>query len=172
MGRLPVLKRITHVKFNASWVDKGSYGLIKARDVEFGLGLGPCGRVVTHLAVEITADHLKVIQTSRLPEDVAPPAVDRTIKERLDADRRHRRVYPGMKTIEVTTGFLWWKKTEEVAYPTLIEPKGLLTDAERDELNAAFEAQGKAYDAWYKAFEIKEFVYKMQDVHGRIVTTS
>ncbi len=81
------------VVFHASWPDPGSYGLIKAREVEFKHGLGPCGRIVTRLSVHIEGQFLKVSQTSVLP------------------------------------GHRWWKDRSE----------------------------------------IKEFVYKITDVHGQIV---
>lgn len=55
------------IKFRASWVDPGSYGLVKAKEVVFEHGLGPCGRVVTHLHCTITEDLLTVTQWSYDP---------------------------------------------------------------------------------------------------------
>lgn len=84
------------IRFRASWVDPGSYGLVKAKEVEFKLGLGPCGLVVTALWAKVDGEILTITQH----------AYDPKLK--------------------------WWQDRRE----------------------------------------IKEFSYKMSDVHGRIVTTS
>ena len=92
------------IKFRASFAEPGSFGLIKAKEVVFQLGLGPCGRFVTALDWNFDKDHLVVMQTSYPEEPPAPPK-----------------------------GWRSW----------FIEPQ-------QDDV------------------EIKTFVYKMSDVHGRI----
>lgn len=92
------------IKFRASWVDPGSYGLVKAKEVEFSLGLGPCGRIVTSLEYRISGEFLTVIQTSY------PIGAEKAIMGRT----------------------VWLNSSRE----------------------------------------IKEFIYKITDIHGRIVTTS
>ncbi|QJD54653.1 hypothetical protein PssvBMR2_gp10 [Pseudomonas phage MR2] len=159
------------ITFKVSRPD-GNYGLHKIAETTFELGLGPCGRVVTNLSYTIAEGLLTVVQVSRLPEDVEKPPVDYSLKARLDADRKARyRTQIAPKVHTVTVGMLWWKREVEVHSLSLENAPGTLTDSERAELEAAFKAQGDAIDRWYKAHEIKKFVYKISDVHGRIVTT-
>lgn len=91
--------RVKEVTFKVSRPD-GQYGLHKLADTTFALGLGPCGRWVQHLEVEVT-DHLLRI-------------------------RQHSTEF------DITEVLL--RKANE-------------------------------------GYEIKEFIYKIADIHGRIVTT-
>lgn len=61
------------VKFRASFVQPESFGLLKVKEVEFKLGLGPCGRHVTELSYSISGDLLTIVQRSREPDDLIGP---------------------------------------------------------------------------------------------------
>lgn len=82
------------IKFLASFPKKDSYGLLQVNEVEFKLGLGPCGKHVHNLRYEVSDHLLTIIQRSTVPGD----------------------------------------------------------------------------SKWFKSVEIKTFIYKLSDIHGRIET--
>uniref|UniRef100_A0AAU6W3B9 Uncharacterized protein n=1 Tax=Pseudomonas phage Lepni01 TaxID=3138536 RepID=A0AAU6W3B9_9VIRU len=177
---------IESIKFRSSWVDPNSYGLVKAKEMVFEMGLGPCGRHVTELRYEVDEDLLKISQWSRHPCDLAPPTDDyynacRKIDRHEDAERlyeRERRLagYCGLGRLvrpeeTVTTGFWWWKRTYTIPAETLPEipkPEGFLEATELAALKAHRSAIWQAHAKWQDAVEVKHFIYKMADVHGRI----
>jgi hypothetical protein len=173
----PILKAL---KFRASWPDPGSYRLIKAREVIFELGLGPCGKHVLALAYEVDEHLLKVTQTSRQPDDLEPPteglsAIYKLQKHDL-ARRLERPLRTGMKPGKThTTGWWIFKSTwSEPPMLTLEQPEphpDTLTMAEVIDLQVIEQAHKKAYQEWRDRLEVKTFVYKMSDVHGRIEAT-
>lgn len=120
----------------------GHYGLHKIVDTVFALGLGPCGRHVTRLDCVVTDGVMKIAQTSYA---TAEPDPEGTEEKALRAMRDHYRPR-------------WF---------------GLVGDHDawvaRDH---ALQDLYERHKAWRETKEIKEFVYKIADVHGRIVTTS
>ncbi|WPK27822.1 hypothetical protein [Pseudomonas phage phiPstE] len=59
----PPTNRVKEVTFKVSRPD-GQYGLHKLADTTFALGLGPCGRWVQRLEVEVTDHLLRIRQHS------------------------------------------------------------------------------------------------------------
>lgn len=166
------------IKFRASWVDPNSYGLVKAKEITFELGLGPCGRHVVDLAFEVTDDLLTIKQWSRSPELLHEPRC--SAKWKLDKHNRLERSYRPTVTLKRkelrTTGWLWWEKSEwvdvtETTIGDAVKPEGLLEDSEVAALKAQMRAYQKAMQEWHDDLELKTFVYKMADVHGRIEMT-
>lgn len=131
---------VNHLTFKVSHPD-GQYGLHKIADTTFALGMGPCGRFVTELSVDITGSLLKVTQTSYVSEQPDPGDV-LWDHHSLWADQYRPR---------------WW---------------GLCGDpVEYERHRLALQELSKAHKAWRDTCEIREFVYKVSDIHGRIVTT-
>lgn len=164
-----------HHKFRASWVDPNSYGLVKAKELTFELGLGPCGRHVVSLGVAITDDLLTIKQWSRSPELLHEPQCD--AKWKLERHQRLERTYRPAVTLKRqelrVTGMLWWRKEEwvdviETTHGDAVKPEGLLEDSEVAELQDQIRKYYSAVTKWNDDLELKTFVYKMADVHGRI----
>ena len=120
MPRMPDLYGTTatqSLKFRASFVQPESFGLLKVKEVEFKLGLGPCGRHVTSLSHHITADLLTIVQVSRLPDDLEPPdgseaqIAKRKLREDEDLHRRNRHMFvsyePEPTHEQVIKGYRW-----------------------------------------------------------------
>ena len=138
----------------------GSSGLIKAREVEFKLGLGPCGRVVVRLDFSVSEGLLTVTQTS-LPPELA--------ENRYQAEKAFRASLP---KDTVTGGELIASKGGLFGLGTVYgwSPVEVLK-AEISESSKEILNEFKKYrEARQEAIEIKTFIYKMTDVHGRIVT--
>jgi hypothetical protein len=180
-GQVPRLHQsalpLKALKFRASWPDPGSYGLIKAREVIFELG--PCGKHVLALAYEVDEHLLKVTQTSRQPDDLEPPTEGLSaiykLQQHENAKRMQRPPRLVAKPGETTTSGWWIFKSSFT--PVVMgfeeqEPhKDILTMAEVIDLQVIEQAHRKAYQAWKDRLEVKTFVYKMSDVHGRIEAT-
>lgn len=168
-------QRAKSIKFRASWVDPNSYGLVKAKEITFEHGLGPCGRHVVSLAYEVTEELLTIRQWSRSPELLHEPQCHSQWK--LDRHQRLERSYRPAVTLkrqeERVTGFLWWRKSEwvdviETTMGDREKPEGLLEDSEVETLKAEVREHWAAVQKWNDDLEVKTFVYKMADVHGRI----
>jgi hypothetical protein len=173
-------QKVKAIKFSASWVDPGSYGLVKNRQVVFELGLGPCGRHVVDLAHTISEGLLTVTQWSRLPGELTPP--DRSAA--LSADHKlemHRHASQGWEPVithygppkVVTAGWWIFKSTFTVRGPEELvhnpnRPEGLLKPSEVIALQALVRDFWDSVRKWDEGVEIKTFVYKLSDVHGRI----
>ena len=170
------------LKFRAAFAQKDTFGLVKVCEVEFTHGLGPCGRHVTDLRYEIADGLLTIKQWSRHPDDLGEPTEGSEARWLLEADNQKARLegsYPGLilttpdEPRTFTTGFLWWRKTVVIPAEPLPEPPpkpGRLTTEQRTELRKQFSDYCKAHDKWVNAVEIKEFVYKLSDIQGRIET--
>lgn len=133
------------IKFRCSFPEPERYGLMKVAEVVFKLGLGPCGRWVTELSYEATDGLLKVTQTS-YPDNYE--SIRRTAERlfedvTLDAKRIEKHGYGDVKTMTPTKDRHERKKERFHAISA-----------------RAHELQDQV--------EIKEFVYKMADIHGRI----
>lgn len=160
------------IKFRATFPQVESYGLHKIKEVVFALGLGPCGKHVLRLEHTVTEDLLTIIQTSRDPEDLEQPylyeleALTYEIQLHSAAvDERRKLLRTFGETY--TTGHLWWKKTHVMTVDTR-HLKDLLTDEQKKANFARQDEIKKAAREWLKRLEVKTFVYKMSDVHGRI----
>jgi hypothetical protein len=172
----PTLKAL---KFRASWPDPGSYGLIKAREVIFELGLGPCGKHVLKLAYEVDEHLLKVTQTSRQPDDLEPPTEGLSAIYKLSRHEGAKRMQRPARMVPKageTITYGWWifKSSFTPLTMALEEPephKDILTMAEVIDLQVIEQVHKKAYQEWKDRLEVKTFVYKMSDVHGRIEAT-
>lgn len=134
---------IKEVVFKVSRPD-GQYGLHKLADTVFKLGMGPCGRWVENLEVGATGDLLRIKQTS-LPFDIS------------EARREHW---------ESKRACFGYREGYAYVKPALI-PADIL-EYHKERLNVIGKLIKEAEDGR----EIKEFIYKMADIHGRIVTTS
>lgn len=167
------------IKFNASWVDPGSYGLVKARTVVFELGLGPCGRHVTELHHTINDGLLTVTQWSRDPEKLTPPdyGVALNAQHKVETHNQVSRTYQPTVTVKglprtSTSGWWIFKSTmefhQEVQVPNPEKPEGLLEASELADLKALVTGYYDTVRVWEEGLEIKTFVYKMADIHGRI----
>uniref|UniRef100_A0AAU6VZR8 Uncharacterized protein n=1 Tax=Pseudomonas phage Ghual01 TaxID=3138534 RepID=A0AAU6VZR8_9CAUD len=149
---------IKAIRFRASWPDPGSYGLVKAREIEFKAGLGPCGRVVTHLSYTVSGELLTIKQTSYPPE----LAVSRWLEERQFKASLPKDIVTGGELVSSRFGlfgrqFVW-------------SP----VEIQRAEISESSQKILKEFEEHHKArrdaCEVKTFIYKMSDVHGRIVT--
>lgn len=137
----PPTNRVKEVTFKVSRPD-GQYGLHKLADTTFALGLGPCGRWVQRLEVEVT-DHLLRIRQHSTEFDITEAATENSESERMIAYHQGR--YP------------WLKK----------ELSADLLEFHKERFNTTKALLRKANEG----YEIKEFIYKIADIHGRIVTT-
>ncbi|AHZ94987.1 hypothetical protein phiPSA2_06 [Pseudomonas phage phiPSA2] len=137
----PPTNRVKEVTFKVSRPD-GQYGLHKLADTTFALGLGPCGRWVQRLEVEVT-DHLLRIRQHSTEFDITEVAAENSESERMIAYHQGR--YP------------WLKK----------ELSADLLEFHKERFNTTKALLRKANEG----YEIKEFIYKIADIHGRIVTT-
>lgn len=160
------------IKFRATFPQVESYGLHKVKEVVFALGLGPCGKHVLRLEHTVTEDLLTIIQTSRDPDDLEQPLIHElkalTYQIHLHSaavDERRKLLRTFGETY--TTGHLWWKKTHVMTVDATTI-KGLLTDEQKVENFRRQDEIKKAAREWLKRLEVKTFVYKMSDVHGRI----
>ncbi|WYW04261.1 hypothetical protein Kompost2_00011 [Pseudomonas phage vB_PpuP-Kompost-2] len=169
------------IKFRATFPKAESYGLHQVKEVVFALGLGPCGKHVLRLEHTITEDLLTITQTSRHPDDLEEPGGVWSAKYKLERheravdqmmrDRPMARLY--IPEYRVVSGFLWWAKYEEIKpepLPEMPPPEGLLEPAEKAALELELRELYKAHADWRDRLEVKTFVYKMTDVHGRIET--
>lgn len=149
---------IKAIRFRASWPDPGSYGLVKAREVEFKAGLGPCGRVVTHLSYTVSGELLTIKQTSFPPE---------LADNRWLAEQKFKASLP---KDEVRGGELVSSRFGVFGRQFVWSPVEILK-AEISESSKEILNEFKKYrEARRDACEVKTFIYKMADVHGRIVT--
>lgn len=171
--------KVKALKFNASWVDQGSYGLVKARTVVFELGLGPCGRHVTDLSHTINEGLLTVTQWSRDPEKLTPPDYGAALnaQHKVEVHNQVSRTYQPTVTVKgpprtCTSG--WWIFKSTMEYPHEVQvanpekPEGLLEDSELASFKALATGYHDTVRVWEEGVEIKTFVYKMADIHGRI----
>lgn len=180
-GKFKVESPIKAIKFSASWPEPGSYGLIKNRTVLFELGLGPCGKHVLKLAYEVDDHLLRVTQESRHPDDLEPPEapMDAFFKrgKHLTAKRLSQRppklTYKAGEPVQIG----WWifkMGTHTPLEMVVEEPEpnpDILTDEQLKELYKVLTEHNLAFQAWKDRLEVKHFVYKMSDVHGRIEAT-
>lgn len=179
MGRPPaikmdsgrVLERVRMLKFRASFAKTESYGLMQVKEVVFwAREVGPCGRFVTQLSYAIDGEYLIVRQASRDPEDLVFKEAERLkeVEEILYKHRKAGELYPKFK-IEVKRE-KWYGP--EVVVRTPISPIVPHEDTLPSEQVWSLSAEMAKLQAESRAFrdrqEIKEFIYKMSDVHGRI----
>ncbi|WZX11471.1 hypothetical protein YZUPF006_000009 [Pseudomonas phage YZU-PF-006] len=170
--------RASEVSFKVSRPG-GNYGLHKITETVFKLGLGPCGRHVLSLSAVVCEDFLRVTQHSRMPDDLEPPASPteayRSIAEHECASRWFRPVLLTIKPEPEVyyTGFLWWRKKHirKADEPKPEARHGFLTPEELETHKATVRAYEKAVHEWENRKEIKEFIYKITDIHGRITIT-
>ena len=163
------------VKFRATFPKAESYGLHQVKEVEFKLGLGPCGRHVIDLAYAIHDDLLKITQSSRLPDDLEAPVCNHRARlhQHMLAKDRGPTIHKTLIKPEQVVKSGWWIFESTCTYPAVYETvevpnKDILTAAELVELYNLMDYGNKAYKAWQDRLEVKTFVYKMADVHGRI----
>ncbi|QNJ57494.1 hypothetical protein [Pseudomonas phage PlaquesPlease] len=171
------MNHVSEISFKVSRPD-GTYGLFKLSETVFKLGLGPCGRHVTKLSVSVDRDFLRVTQWSRAADDLdPPPCPPNEVYTKLARDECAMRNEPIIRLRlppqVYYTGFLWWKKRHVVNEPAPLpeKPKGALDPEERERLSEIIRDYKRAFAEWESRVEIKEFIYKISDVHGRIVTT-
>ncbi|ALO79968.1 hypothetical protein AU161_gp08 [Pseudomonas phage PPPL-1] len=127
------------VTFKVSRPD-GHYGLHKIQDTVFSLGLGPCGRWVTSIEATVTESLLKVVQFST---DIDTTEAEQEMRE---------------STSVIFGSAPAYYRTEKKLDAALVEFHKERYYRCRDILKKARDRS-----------EIKEFVYKFSDVHGRIV---
>lgn len=144
----PEFRSCESVEFRCSVPRENSFGLLQVFKTEFKTGTGPCGRFVMGLKVEVTPELLRITQVSA-SEDIS---------ELLERFRK------GLE-----------KHTRDAAS---IERHGFgsvmaMNPTERDFDHHLVDLENLATEITEKAGkrEIKEFIYKMSDIHGRIVTT-
>ncbi len=138
----PPTNRVKEVTFKVSRPD-GQYGLHKLTDATFSLGLGPRGRWVQRLEVDVT-DHLLRIRQHSTGFDITEAARENSESRQL---------------LEMSSGRYPWLKRDAL--------DAALREYHQERLNVTREILRKANDD----YEIKEFIYKIADIHGRIVTT-
>lgn len=117
---------------------------------DFALGLGPCGRWVTELTVEIDLATVRVVQTSYEVDHGA-------LKARLDQKREELRAEQVRAIGSIKTGRGWGWDNLQYMTPT----------------KESWDAHYKAYQAERWALgvftpEVKHFVYRLEDIRGRI----
>lgn len=167
------------VTFRASWVDPGSYGLVKAKELTFALGMGPCGRFVTSLRCEVSTESVLIEQCSQ-PDDKPCPDYRLALYLREQV-LRSERALKAAQVEHLTAQLLvrhgnWvgrWPFKRFISAPSVpfeFKPGRYLTDSEKDAIAAIIEDISTGQRDWHNRNEIKQFVYKMSDVHGRIVT--
>jgi hypothetical protein len=147
--------------------------------VIFELGLGPCGKHVLKLAYEVDEHLLKVTQTSRQPDDLEPPTEGLEACYKLSRHEQAKRMQPAPRLVakagETTTSGWWIFKSTftpvVMGFEEQDQHKDILTMAEVIDLQVIEQAYHKAWKAWKDRLEVKTFVYKMSDVHGRIEAT-
>lgn len=128
---------VQSIKFRASFIQPETYGLAKVKEVEFKLGLGPCGRFVETLAFRVTDGLLVVTQTSYTTPRPHPP-------------------FAGQDSLE----------SAKECKPRWFGFAG--SQAAYDYHMRLYEWIRMAIKEWRDTEEIKTFVYKMTDIHGRI----
>lgn len=126
------------IKFHASFPEPERFGLMKVTPVVFELGLGPCGRHVESLGHRVT-DHLLIITQTSYAN--ALPALFH--EHMAHAQFLERESTPGI-----------FSTIAERDYH--MRHKRALMD---------FKQTLRSYN---DSCEIKEFIYKLSDVHGRI----
>lgn len=135
----PTPRATTEIIFKCSKPD-GAYGLHKITECTFKLGLGPCGRVVKKLTAEVTDILLTITQVSYATEEP-------------DADgwwsNNHRHFMDVYRP-------RWWG---------ICKGNLELYEHHREALNAIH----KRHKEWRDGREDKRFIYKLSDIHGRIV---
>lgn len=117
-------------------------------ETTFKTGLGPCGRYVTELSYEIHSDLLVVSQTS-YPEDyghISKTGVTMMQNYFRDATRIRQHGFGNVQ---------WMTPSEE----------------QHAAARKRSEDMQEKVSELLKQSEIKEFVYKLTDVHGRIEAT-
>ena len=134
--------RVKEVTFKVSRPD-GQYGLHKLADTTFALGLGPCGRWVQRLEVVVTDAFLRITQHST-EFDITEAAAE-------NAESR--------AILEHHSGRYPWIKRDAL--------DAALKEFHQERVNTTSAVLRKANEG----YEIKEFIYKIADIHGRIVTT-
>lgn len=133
------MSAVKSVTFKCSRPD-GQYGLHKIAETTFELGLGPCGRFVTAIEATVTESLLRVVQFST---EFDTTEVSRELRESSD--------------ILMPSGRAWYRK-DKLADAALVE-------WHKERYYRCLSIMRKARDNT----EIKEFIYKLSDVHGRIV---
>lgn len=166
------------IKLRASFVQAETFGMLKVKEVEFKLGLGPCGRHVTHLSYDIKDGLLTIIQGSRLPDELEPPdrSAYHTARDKLEADDHKRRLFEPqlvrMTQLErIIKDYRWgfWPIFEYVEVKaTEAVLIGTLTDEQRSELVKIMDDYNTSVREWGAGYETKKFIYKISDIHGRI----
>lgn len=139
---------VASVEFRCSVPKENSYGLLQVVKTEFQRGDGHCGRHVIALHVDITADLLKITQVS-VAEDVSE-----SVRKFREGVERHQRDV---------------KSIQRHGYGCVMAMNPTQRDFEHQLV--ALEKLAKEISEKAGKREIKEFTYKMSDVHGRIVTT-
>lgn len=181
--RWPSITRVQSIKIRASFPQPESFGILRVKDVEFKLGLGPCGRHVTHLSHSIKDDLLTIVQESRLPDDLEGPDYGAYSKARraLEDDARLHRLNPPVlfyvpKFEQVIKEYRWgfWPIYESVEIkPPEVVVEGALTKEQEAAHRKTMDDYATELSAWRGRNEVKTFIYKIADIHGRIeVVTS
>lgn len=136
------------IEFRCSVPQENSHGLIKVVKTEFAKGDGPCGRHVLALYVDISADLLKITQVT-----IAEDATELITKFREGVERHQRDA----------------KAITKHGYASVMA----MTPSQRDYEHQLVALENLSKEILEKTGkrEVKEFVYKMGDIHGRIVTT-
>ncbi|WYW04453.1 hypothetical protein Mudajogi_00008 [Pseudomonas phage vB_PpuP-Mudajogi] len=139
---------IQAIEFRCSVPKENSYGLFQVTKTEFSKGDGPCGRHVLALYSNVTADLLTITQVT-IAEDVT----EQVAKFREGVERHQRDA----------------KAITKHGYSSVMA----MTPSQRDYEHQLVALENLSKEIVEKAGkrEIKEFVYKMGDIHGRIVTT-
>uniref|UniRef100_A0AB74UPW9 Uncharacterized protein n=1 Tax=Salmonella phage Phylax-28 TaxID=3349226 RepID=A0AB74UPW9_9CAUD len=136
---------VSALKLRASFTQPETYGLSKCATVEFSKGLGPCGRWVSKLGYVVTADLLTITQIS-FEIDLASKA-DEFLSGVHELNHEAQRI-------------------EQHGYGNVMAMT--LSQHDYEHKLVALENLGEECNQAFKGREIKEFIYKMSDVHGRI----
>lgn len=171
-------QRVKSIKFRATFPKAESFGLHQVKEVEFKLGLGPCGKHVLHLKHEIADDLLTITQWARNPDDLEEPTNSTwAIQEKLERHAEARKDPIHTYEVEVSPAQVvergWWIFKSSCTYGPIMKTierpnRYLLEPSEVTALHDQITAIYKAHQEWQDRLEVKTFVYKMADGHGRI----
>lgn len=144
----PPFRKNASVEFRCLMSQEGPYGLPKVVKTEFKTGMGPCGRFVIGLSIAVGPDLMRIVQVS-IPEDITEK------REEFKAGaEKHRKEAIAVKKHGFSHGVIQTPTRKDYEHH-LVYLENLAEEIHR--------MAGKR--------EIKEFVYKMADIQGRIVTT-
>lgn len=144
---------VSLIKFKAAVPENEQLTVI--REVEFKLGLGPCGRYVGHLESQIDYHGVTVTQTS-YPEDWAH--VNKTALTMLQNWQLMERLIKGRPGYPSQTGY-GYGNIQAMTH----------TEKEHKANRKALQEMTNRAGELQEQREIKTFFYKLEDVRGRIV---